>query len=84
MSSELVFVKITEAKNKLAIWHFGTIIELHTEHIMQLMGPTGGVVAEGICGAAIVVDSEGDGGVVGFFQLGEQGGEGLGDMPSSR
>lgn len=77
MSSGLVFARITGVKIKPAVRPSGVAIpaiELHTEHIMQLMGPTGGAVTEGICGAAIVVDEE-DGGVVGFFQLGEEGGD---------
>jgi len=78
MSSGLVFARITGVKNKPAVRHSGVVIptiELHTEHIMQLMGPTGGAVTEGIYGAAIVVDDEEDGGVVGFFQMGEEGGD---------
>jgi len=78
MSSGLVFAKITGVRNKPAVRPSGVVIptiELHTEHIMQLMGPTGGAVTEGICGAAIVVDDGEDGGVVGFFQLGEEEGD---------
>ncbi|KAF8417694.1 hypothetical protein EV426DRAFT_681956 [Tirmania nivea] len=78
MSSGLVFARITGVKNKPAVRHSGVVIptiKLPMEHIMQLMGPTGGAVTVGICGAAIVVDDEEDGGVVGFFQLGEEGGD---------
>jgi len=73
-----VFARITGVKNKPAVRHSGVVIptiELHTEHIIQLMGPTGGAVTEGICAAAIVEDDGEDGGIMSFFQIEEEGGD---------
>ena len=43
--------------------------EWNEESLFQTLGPSGGNLRDGICGAPIVED-EGIGGVLGFFQLG--------------
>ena len=45
--------------------------EWNEESLFQTLGPNGGNLRDGICGAPIVED-EGNGGVAGFFQLGSR------------
>ena len=43
--------------------------EWRTENIYHMIGPTGGITKDGLCGAPIVKDDSEDGGLAGFFQL---------------
>ena len=76
MSTGLVFLRVTGVAGRAPPQPQDIAIpftEFTTVNIYQCIGPIGGVVWEGVCGAPIVAENEG--GVVGLFQLGEEGGE---------
>ncbi|KAJ9259481.1 hypothetical protein DTO207G8_1044 [Paecilomyces variotii] len=78
MASGLVFLKVHGRRFRVAPQPPGVVVpfvDFQAENIFRYVGPAGGQIREGICGSAIVVDDDKDGGVVGFFQLGEHGSE---------
>lgn len=64
MASGLVFLRVGGVRYRP---------DLSAENILRCVGPVGGEVRDGMCGAPIVVDDneDGGGGVVGFFQSSE-------------
>ena len=75
MATGLVFLRLVGVRMRRAQRPPGVVIsfaEFLVENIMEFIGPAGGRVRDGVCGAPIVVDDGQDGGVVGFFQLGAQ------------
>ena len=75
MSTGLVFLRVCGVADDKPPRPPGITVpftEFRTANVYQCIGPIGGVVREGICGAPIVADDPNDGGVLGFFQLGEE------------
>jgi len=75
MATGLVFLRDTGVVDESPPRPGGIIIpfaQFQTSNIYKCIGPIGGVVRDGVCGAPIVVDDADDGGIVGFFQLGEE------------
>ena len=75
MASGPVFLRVRGVRVLSAVRPPNVMVpfcEFEGENILQCIGPAGGEVRDGICGATIVIDDDEDGSVVGFFQLGEQ------------
>lgn len=76
MASGAVFLRVAGVKDRSPPWPPSIMVpftEYITENIYCLYGPTAGPIQEGVCGAPIVVDETGNGGIIGFFQLGAEG-----------
>jgi hypothetical protein len=75
MATGLVFLRVAGIRLRAAQCPPGVVIpstDFVAENIMEYIGPAGDQTQEGVCGAPIVVDDDHNGGVVGFFQLGER------------
>ncbi|KAE8349273.1 hypothetical protein BDV28DRAFT_152044 [Aspergillus coremiiformis] len=74
MATGLVFLRVAGVRIRPAKRPPGVqtpFLDFKADNIMDYIGPVGGPIREGVCGAPIVVDDGQDGGVVGFFQFGE-------------